>query len=74
MYGLGRLLILIGILIAIVGALVLLAGKIGLPLGHLPGDFAWRGKNSSFYFPLATCLLLSALLSLLFYILGRIRR
>jgi hypothetical protein len=74
MNGLGRLLILIGILIAVVGALVLVAEKFGLPLGHLPGDFAWRGKNSSFHFPLATCLLLSALLSLLFYLLGRIRR
>jgi hypothetical protein len=74
MNGLGRLLIMVGLLIVVVGALVLLAGKLGLPLGHLPGDFAWRGKNSSFYFPLATCLLLSALVSLLFYILGRMRR
>ncbi|MGC1784958.1 MAG: DUF2905 domain-containing protein [Acidobacteriaceae bacterium] len=74
MNGLGRLLIMVGLLIVVVGALVLLAGKLRLPLGYLPGDFAWRGKNSSFYFPLATCLLLSALLSLLFYILGRMRR
>ncbi len=74
MNGLGRLLISAGVLIVIVGALVLAAEKFGLPLGRLPGDFAWRGKNSSFYFPLATCLLVSTLLSLLFYILGRLRR
>ncbi len=73
MNALGRLLISVGVLIAIVGAL-LLTEKFGLPLGRLPGDFAWRGKNSSFYFPLTTCLLLSALLSLLFYILSRVRR
>ena len=74
MTALGRLLISIGVLIVIVGALLLLAQKFGLPLGRLPGDFAWRGKNSSFYFPLTTCLLLSAFLSLLLYLLGRIRR
>lgn len=72
MYALGRLLIALGILIAIAGFLLLAAAKIGIP-GRLPGDFALRGKNSSFYFPLATCLIISALLSLVFYILGRIR-
>ena len=74
MTALGRLLISVGVLIVFVGALLLLAEKFGLPLGRLPGDFAWRGKSSSFYFPLTTCLLLSAFLSLLFYILSRIRR
>ena len=66
--------IVLGMLVVIVGVIVLLAEKFGLPLGHLPGDFSWRGKNSSFYFPLTTCLLLSALLSLLLYLLGHIRR
>jgi hypothetical protein len=74
MHGLGRILISIGAVILIVGICVLLAEKLNLPLGRLPGDFAWRGKNSGFYFPLTTCILLSVLLSLLFYILGRIRR
>lgn len=73
MHALGRLLIALGILIVLAGFLLLAAAKIGIPLGRLPGDFAWRGKNSSFYFPLATCLVVSALLSLVFYILGRIR-
>jgi hypothetical protein len=74
MQGLGRLLIYAGVFIVILGACVLLAEKLGLPLGRLPGDFAWRGKRSSVYFPLATCLLLSAILSFLLYVLGRLRR
>lgn len=74
MHGLGRLLIYTGLFIVILGMCILLAEKMGLPLGHLPGDFAWRGKRSSFYFPLTTCVVLSAVLSLILYILGRLRR
>lgn len=74
MQGLGRLLIYAGVFIVVLGACVLLAEKLDLPLGRLPGDFAWRGKRSSVYFPLATCLLLSAILSFLLYVLGRLRR
>jgi hypothetical protein len=74
MYGVARLLISAGILLVLAGLFVLIAGKAGLPLGRLPGDFAWRGKHSSVYFPLATSLLLSALLSLLLYVFGRLRR
>lgn len=70
----GRWLISLGVLLLVLGSLFLLAGKIGLPLGRLPGDFAWRGKHSSVYFPLATSLLLSLFLSLAFYILSRLRR
>lgn len=74
MHGIGRLLIYAGVFLAMVGVCVLVAEKLGLPLGRLPGDFAWKGKRSSVYFPLATCLLLSAILSLLMYILGRLQR
>jgi hypothetical protein len=74
MPGLGRLLIYAGAFLVIIGVCVVLAQKSGLPLGHLPGDFAWRGKRSAFYFPLTTCLLLSAILSLLLYIISRLRR
>lgn len=74
MHGLGRLLIYVGIFIVIVGVCILVAEKIGLPLGRLPGDFAWRGKRSSFYFPLATCLVLSAIVSLILFIVGHLRR
>ncbi len=74
MHALGRVLISIGIGIVILGICVLIANRLHLPLGRLPGDFSWRGRNSAFYFPLGTSLLLSALLSLLFYIFSRIRR
>ena len=74
MYGLGRTLIAVGILIALAGVCVLIAGKLNLPLGRLPGDIAWRGKHSFFYFPVTSCILLSVLLSLVFYIISRIHR
>lgn len=74
MNALGRTLIAVGILIALAGVCVLIAGKLNLPLGRLPGDIAWRGKHSSFYFPVTSCILLSVLLSLVFYIISRIHR
>jgi hypothetical protein len=56
--------------------LFLIAAKLHLPLGRLPGDFSWRSKsgNTSFYFPLATSLLVSILLTVLVWIIGAIRR
>lgn len=74
MNDLGRILIGLGLLLLIAGAVILLLGRTGLPLGRLPGDFAWRGKHVSFFFPLGTSLLLSLLLSLVFYFLSRFRR
>lgn len=71
---LGRLLISLGLLIAAIGVAILLAGKMGLPLGRLPGDFAWRGKHTTVYFPLATCIIVSVVLSLIFWILSRLGR
>lgn len=73
MVGFGRILISLGALLLIAGAGVLLLEKLGLPLGRLPGDIVWRGKNSAVYFPLTTCILLSALLSLLLFLLRRLR-
>jgi hypothetical protein len=74
MQGLGRLLIYAGAFIVILGVCVLLAQKLDLPLGRLPGDVAWKGRRSSVYFPLGTCLLLSAILSLILYVLNHLRR
>lgn len=71
---LGRLLLGLGILLLALGALLILLSKTGLPLGRLPGDIAYRGKNVSFYFPVATCLVLSLLASLVFYLISRLRR
>jgi hypothetical protein len=64
----------IGILLIAAGALVLISGKVRMPFGRLPGDIAYRGKNFSFYFPAASSLLISILLTLLFYLISRFRR
>jgi hypothetical protein len=70
----GRALVAFGILLVLAGGVILLLGRSGLPLGRLPGDFAYRGKNFSFFAPLGTSLLLSVALSLVLYLLGRLRR
>jgi hypothetical protein len=74
MNDLGRLLIGLGFVLFIAGGLLLLLGRTGLPLGRLPGDISYRGKNLSVYFPLGTSILLSVLLSVVFYLLSRFRR
>lgn len=58
----GKTLVLVGLVIAVVGLLVMM----GLPLGRLPGDFSVKRGNFSFYFPLATSIVVSILLTLLF--------
>ena len=73
MTGLGRMLILVGGSILIVGVVLTLAGKTHLPLGRLPGDISYRGRNVTFYFPLATSIVLSVVLTLVLYLIGRFR-
>ena len=63
----GKLLLVAGLVIAALGALMML----GLPLGRLPGDITIRRGNSTFYFPIVTCLVLSVLLTLLMALLRR---
>lgn len=70
----GKALLAIGLAIAVLGAALLVAGRMGLPLGRLPGDFAYRGKHVSVFFPLGTCLLISIVLSVLLYLLSRFHR
>jgi hypothetical protein len=74
MTDLGKLLLVLGGVIFLVGAVLLLAGKFNLPLGRLPGDIVYRGKNSAFYFPIVTCILISVVLSLIMWLLGRGQR
>ncbi len=69
--GLGRLLITLGLVLIAAGVLVSFAGRLPFRLGRLPGDIYIQGKNSSFYFPLATCILLSAIFSLVLWLLRR---
>jgi H+/Cl- antiporter ClcA len=71
---LGKLLVFLGGTIVIVGLLLVLLGRTNLPLGRLPGDIVYRGKNTTFYFPLATSILLSVVLSILLYVVGKLRR
>jgi ABC-type Na+ efflux pump permease subunit len=71
---LGRALIYIGLALAVLGVIVLCLNRFNLPLGRLPGDFNWRGKGWSLSFPLATSILVSVVLSLLLWAIGRIRR
>ena len=63
----GKLLVIIGLIVAGTGVLVML----GVPIGRLPGDFAWRRGNTTFYFPLTTSILASVVLTLLFALLRR---
>ncbi len=67
MASIGKILIVTGLVLAGLGVLFLVGGKIGW-LGRLPGDFTFRRGNLTFYFPLATSLLVSAILSLLFWL------
>jgi hypothetical protein len=71
---LGKTLIGMGALLVVLGVVLLAAGRLHLPLGRLPGDITWRGKNSVVYFPVVTCIALSVMLSLLFWIIGQFRR
>jgi hypothetical protein len=71
---LGRLLILLGLALVGLGVVIIVLERLHLPLGRLPGDLSWRGKGWSVSFPLVTCLLLSALLSLILWIVNSLRR
>jgi hypothetical protein len=70
----GKLLVVLGLVIVIVGVILIVLGRTNLPLGRLPGDIVYRGKNTTFYFPLATSILLSVVLSIVLYLLGKWRR
>ena len=74
MTDLGKILVFLGLLIVAAGVALMLLGKTNLPLGRLPGDILYRGKHTTFYFPWATSILLSVVLSLVLYLVGRMRR
>jgi hypothetical protein len=70
----GRLLVVFGIALVVIGGIFMLLGRTGLPLGRLPGDIVYRGKNTTSYFPLATSILLSVALSAILYLISRLKR
>jgi hypothetical protein len=69
--GLGVWLVVAGLGLVGVGLLVLLLGWLGLPLGRLPGDLSYKGKNVSVFVPLGTCLLLSLVVSLVMWVVSK---
>jgi hypothetical protein len=70
----GKALLGLGVLLVIVGAGLLLAARFGVPIGKLPGDISYRGKNVSVFLPLGTSIVLSVVLSVIFYLISRFRR
>jgi len=69
----GKMLVVLGLVAAALGLVFIFAGRTNLPLGRLPGDIIYRGKHTTFYFPLATSIVLSVVLTLLVYLIGRFR-
>jgi hypothetical protein len=69
----GKIMVFFGVMLLVLGGIFLLLGRTSLPFGRLPGDIFYRGKNTTFYFPLTTSLLLSAVLSFILYVIGRFR-
>jgi hypothetical protein len=74
MSDLGRIFVYFGLLLAAIGLALIILNRFDIPLGRLPGDLSWRGRGWSFSFPLASSLLLSVVLSLLFWVIGRFHR
>jgi hypothetical protein len=70
----GRLLVILGVALVVIGGIVMLLGRTGLPLGRLPGDILYRGKNTTFYFPLATSIIVSVVLSAILFLISRLKR
>ncbi len=75
LHGLGKSLLLVGIVLAVLGLLFMVSDKLNFPfLGKLPGDIHYKGKNFQFYFPIATSIILSVLLSLVLYVISYFSR
>jgi hypothetical protein len=73
MHELGRTLIFLGLMIILLGVLIVGLDRLHLPLGRLPGDINWRGRGWLVSFPLATSILVSIVLSVLLWVIGRMR-
>ena len=71
---LGRLLLILGALLIGTGLLLTFGARLPFRLGHLPGDIAYRGRHGSIYFPIVTCILLSAVVSIVLWIVNHFRR
>jgi hypothetical protein len=70
----GRILIVLGLVLVVAGLILVGLGRLNVPLGRLPGDFSWHSRGWSVSFPLATSILLSVILSLIFWAISRFHR
>jgi hypothetical protein len=71
---LGRALLILGAVSALVGTLLYFGARLPFRLGRLPGDIIHRGEHTTFYFPIVTCLVISIVLSVLFWLFSNFRR
>ena len=71
---LGKLLLVIGVVLVGAGALLMFGVRMPFRLGRLPGDISYQGRNGSFYFPIVSCIVVSAAITLLFWIINYFRR
>lgn len=67
----GRTIIIVGLVLVALGVLMILGDRLPIKPGRLPGDIVVRGKNGVFYFPIVTCLVVSGILSLVMWLIGR---
>jgi Protein of unknown function (DUF2905) len=74
MQQLGRLLLSIGAMFIVIGALLYFGQRLPFRLGRLPGDISYRGQHGTFYFPLVSCLVISIVISLIFWFINQLRR
>jgi hypothetical protein len=70
----GKVLIVLGVVLAVVGVLLTLGARLPFRLGRLPGDIVSHGRNSTFYFPIVTCIVVSLVITLLLWIVDVFRR
>ena len=70
----GRALLILGAVSVVVGALFFFGARLPFRLGRLPGDITHRGEHTTFYFPIVTSLVISIVLSILFWLFSNLRR
>lgn len=71
---LGRALLIFGLVIAAIGAILFAGPQLPLRIGRLPGDISYHGRHGTFYFPIATCIVVSVVLTLALWMIGWLRR
>jgi Protein of unknown function (DUF2905) len=74
MNDIGRGILFLGIALVVIGGVMLLLGRSGVPLGRLPGDVTYRGKNTTVYFPVVTCIVISIVLTLISWLVQHFRK